>query len=291
MNSMTGFGKAERKSADGAIVVEVSTVNNRFLEFSLRAPRQFSGLEARVREQIQSALSRGKVNVHINYDRRHSEYGEYHFNDVAADAYLKQIKAYQKKRKLSGEVSISDLLSLPEVSRAPQDDLSDNQIWKVLKPALVDALAELSKMRKREGGKLAADMRTRLKRIGTELKKIEKLAKSTVSERRDKLRERVAELLNGSEMNKQRLEEEISLLAERTDISEEITRMFAHLKHFDADLKKTDAVGRRLNFLLQEMNREVNTIGSKSANLNVSEKVISLKEEIEKIREQVQNVE
>ena len=290
MKSMTGFGKASASGGGASYAVEVSAVNNRFLEFSFRMPRHLSALEAPARGLIQKKLSRGKISVHISQDRSGAA-EQYVFNARAAEVYLKQLRAFRRKHKLAGDVQLSDLLSLPDINRPAFDEVSDAALWKQVKPAVEKALDNLTRMREREGKKLALDMARRIKRIGDELKKIEKSSVSSVKSYRERLRQRLHELLEGAEVDRRRLEEEVALLAERTDITEEITRLRSHLEQFNRDLTQDKPVGRRLNFLLQEMNREVNTIGSKSQEFAISKRVIGLKEEIEKIREQVQNVE
>lgn len=291
MNSMTGFGKAQIKTADALYTVELSSVNSRFLEFTFRTPRSLSGLEPKIRDLIQTKIRRGKLNVAINYERAHQEHGQYIFNQQAADSYLKQLRAYQKKRKLAGEIGVIDLLSIPDIVRAPGQDIGDAALWKSLKKAVGDALNEMLKMRQKEGAALAADLKKRLRLIISDLKKIENISAGSARAHRDRILERVNQLLDGPEINRQRLEEEVALLCERADITEEITRLKSHLDQFRAALDVKDSVGKRLNFILQEMNREVNTIGSKALIIDISKLVIGLKEEIERIREQVQNVE
>ncbi|MCH7879031.1 MAG: YicC family protein [candidate division Zixibacteria bacterium] len=291
MNSMTGFGKAQIKTADALYTVELSSVNSRFLEFTFRTPRNLSGLEPKIRDLIQTKIRRGKLNAAINYERAHQEHGQYIFNQQAADSYLKQLRAYQKKRKLAGEIGVIDLLSIPDIVRAPGQDIGDAALWKSLKKAVGDALNEMLKMRQKEGAALAADLKKRLRLIISDLKKIENISAGSARAHRDRILERVNQLLDGPEINRQRLEEEVALLCERADITEEITRLKSHLDQFRAALDVKDSVGKRLNFILQEMNREVNTIGSKALIIDISKLVIGLKEEIERIREQVQNVE
>jgi uncharacterized protein (TIGR00255 family) len=291
MNSMTGFGRAEAKTTAGVYSVEVSAVNNRFLEVSFRTPRHLSALEGKIRGLLQKALERGKVNLLVNFDRAHSNSSETLFNESAALAYLKQIRAFQRKHKIAGEVTVTDLLSIPEVVRGNQNESSDVDLWKALSPALEKAVAQLKTMREREGKRLAKDMLSRIKTIVSGVKSIEKKSGKVMVEYRQRMEQRLQDLLDGVELDKRRLEEEVALLAEKSDICEEITRLKSHIREFTDASKSSKPVGKRLNFILQEMNREVNTIGSKSASGLISSEVIQLKEEIERIREQVQNVE
>ncbi|MFQ5607139.1 MAG: YicC/YloC family endoribonuclease [Candidatus Zixiibacteriota bacterium] len=291
MNSMTGFGKAEIRACGALYSVELSSVNSRFLELTFRTPRNLSALESKIRELIQARLRRGKIVISINYERAHDDHGQYVFNHQAADAYLKQLRSYQKKRKLAGDVQVADLLVIQDVVRAPSQEFTDAALWKSLKKAVSASVTKMIVMRRREGAKLAADLKKRLRLIRTDLKKIENLSGGSAADYREKIQTRIGELVDGPEINRQRLEEEVAYLCERADISEEITRLRSHLDQFDAALKSSDTVGKRLNFILQEMNREVNTIGSKASCAEISHLVIGLKEETERIREQAQNVE
>ncbi len=288
---MTGFGRAEVKTKEGVYSVEVSAVNNRFLEVSFRTPRHLTALEGKIRAMLQKSLERGKVNLLVNFERAHSNSNEALFNENAAVAYLKQIRAFQRKHKIGGEVTVADLLSIPEVVRGSQNETSDVDLWKALSPALEKAVERLKTMREREGKRLAKDMAGRIKIILAGVKSIEKKSGKVMAEYRQRLEQRLEDLLGGVEFDKRRLEEEVALLAEKSDVCEEITRLKSHLREFSDALKSTKPIGKRLNFILQEMNREVNTIGSKSASGLISSEVIQLKEEIERIREQVQNVE
>ncbi len=291
MKSMTGFGRAEAKTSEGAYSVEISSVNNRFLDVSFRMPRLLSSLEGKIRGLIQKTIERGKVNVMVNFERAHSTSGQALFNEEAAAAYLKQIRAFQRKHRLSGEIKVTDLLTIPEVVRGNQENRNDSDLWKALSPALEKALERFKTMREREGKRLSSDMLGRLKKIVSGVKSIEKKSGKVMVEYRQRMESRLQELLNGADLDKRRLEEEVALLAEKSDICEEITRLKSHIDEFTSAVKSSKPVGKRLNFILQEMNREVNTIGSKSASGLISSEVIQLKEEIERIREQVQNVE
>ncbi len=291
MKSMTGFGRAEAKTSGGVYSVEVSAVNNRFLDVSFRMPRHLAANEGKIRALIQKSLERGKVNILVNFERSHSGAGQSLFNEDAALAYLKQIRAFQRKHKLSGDINVTDLLAIPEVVRGGQESRNDNDLWKLLSPALEKALAGLRTMREREGKRLKSDMLGRLKKIVTGVKRIDKKSDKVMVEYRQRMERRLHELLNGAQLDKRRLEEEVALLAEKSDICEEITRLNSHIDEFTDAAKSSKPIGKRLNFILQEMNREVNTIGSKSASGMISSEVIQLKEEIERIREQVQNVE
>jgi len=291
MKSMTGFGRAEQNSKFGRFTVEIASVNNRFLESSVRLPRPFASLEPLIREQVVAAVSRGKINLSVNLVEPEDDPHKALINMAAARAYYRQLRRLRKDLNLKEEISIRDLLLLPEVTRPERVEPDLETVQKLLSKVIAKALKALVAMRAREGKAMAADMAERLNTMSTYVGEIEKKSAGAVKVYAKKLTARIDELLSAPLRDSQRLEEEIAIFTDRTDIAEECLRFRSHVNQFRVTLKKSDAVGRRLNFILQEMNREVNTIGSKCSEFDISTDVISLKEEIEKIREQVQNVE
>ena len=288
---MTGFGRAEQDSRFGRFTIEITSVNNRYLESSIRLPRPFAALETRIRERVASAVSRGKINLTVNLAEPEDAPDKALINMGAARAYFRQLKKLSKELGIKHDVSVSDLLLLPEVTRPERAEPDLETVYKALGKVIDRAVKALVAMRAREGKAMAADMAERLKSMTTVIGEIEKKTEGAVATYAEKLTERINELLSAPVRDSQRLEEEIAIFADRTDIAEECLRFRSHIDQFRRTLKKSEAVGRRLNFILQEMNREVNTIGSKCSVFDISSDVISLKEEIEKIREQVQNVE
>lgn len=291
MNSMTGFGKAEVKAKSGKMTVEISSVNNRYLEISQRLPRQFFSLEPKLRDLIGSKISRGKVSIYVGFDDSDGSLEQYHINKSAIKAYYRQLSSLKKELKLDGELSMRDLLLLPEVAKPEDVSLDETAVWKELKKVTEKALDGLLDMRKKEGLTMARDMKKRLAVLLKQAKQIQKMTANAVDTYREKLTQRVEELLVHPLPDNTRIEEQIALMAEKTDISEECTRFISHLEQYGETLSSAEPVGKRLNFILQEMNREANTIASKSTDLGISTMVITIKEEIEKIRELVQNVE
>ncbi|MCP4683942.1 MAG: YicC family protein [bacterium] len=291
MKSMTGFGRAEQNSRLGRFTVEIASVNNRFLESSIRLPRPFGALETQIREQVTAAVSRGKVNLSVNLVEPEDAPDKALINMAAAKAYYRQLRQLRKDLGLKDDIAIRDLLLLPEVTRPERVEPDLETVQKLLSKVIAKALKALVAMRAREGKALASDMADRLKTMSTVIGEVERKSAGAVKIYADKLANRIDELIAAPMRDSQRLEEEIAIFADRTDIAEECLRFRSHISQFNVTLKKREAVGRRLNFILQEMNREVNTIGSKCSEFEISADVISLKEEIEKIREQVQNVE
>jgi uncharacterized protein (TIGR00255 family) len=290
MKSMTGFGKAENRSKLGNFLVEVSSVNNRYLEVSTRLPRQFMVLESRIKEYLTDHVERGKLSVFVGYEVSADSGNGYTINKEAARAYHKHLLSLKKELKLGGDIEIEDLLQFPAVIEAGRETYDDDAVWAVLKKALTKAVDGLLAMRTKEGEVMAKDMDKRLTRMEKCVEQIEKDAAVGVTKYRDRLQKQVEDLL-ARPVDPGRLEMEVAMLAEKTDISEECTRFHSHLGQYWQALKSKDSIGKRLNFILQEMNREANTMSSKSTELEITKAVISLKEEIEKLREMAQNVE
>jgi len=291
MNSMTGFGRAEQKTKYGKFIIEVSSVNSRFLDYYIKLPRQFSALENKIRELIGDKLYRGKINLNIDIEDNDTALGQYNINMKAAKVYHKQLRAAQKELKLAGEITIHDLLLLPDIALPEIKDYDLDSTWNSMKKVIGKALTALVAMRTQEGRALAKEMNQRLDVMSQSVRDIELKTVDAVKIYREKLTRRINELLEGHERDTLRLEEEIVLFADRTDITEELSRLKIHIDQFRKTLTIKGQIGKRLNFILQEMNREANTIGSKSSEFSISSNVISLKEEIEKLREQVQNIE
>lgn len=291
MNSMTGFGRAEQDTPQGRLSVELSSVNSRFMELSVRLPRSLYALEPKVRELLTPQIERGKLNVYVNLGESEIDGSQPLINVKVARAYARQLTKLKKDMKLSGELSVSDLLAVPEIMRPEKSEPEADKFEKVVLKLIGKAVKELKAMRQAEGKAMATDMQGRLDSMSPLIGQIEKRSRTAVEERTTRIKERVKELLEGQEPDGLRMEEEIAILAERSDVAEECTRLRSHIEQFDSALKSKEAVGRRLNFILQEMNREVNTIGSKCSDFDISSVVIQLKEEVERIREQVQNVE
>jgi uncharacterized protein (TIGR00255 family) len=291
MKSMTGYGHAELKTKLGKIIVEISSVNSRFLDYYIKLPRQLSPLEIKIKELVAAKISRGKVNINVELEDAEAAPGKYTINEKAVREYYRQIKTLQKSLKLPGEITIRDLLILPDVAEPELLTYDLDDIWKKLKKVVDKALGEMIAMREQEGRALAQDMQGRLKQMDKTAADIEKNAVNAVEIYREKLTRRIRELLETPLAEGNRLEEEVILFADRTDITEELTRLRIHIEQFGKTLKQKDQIGKKLNFILQEMNRETNTIGAKCSEFAISTQVIHLKEEIEKLREQVQNIE
>ncbi len=291
MLSMTGYGKAEYKKRKLSVSVEMSSVNSRYLEFVFRLPKQITFLEPGLRELISSRISRGKITVSVNYLDLGSGLEKLVVNESLANEIHSRLAALKKKYKLAGEIEVAHFLSVPEIFNVEKDVDIENVVWPIVKTATNRALKELVKMRRTEGGNLKKDLIQRLNQLERQIRKIEKLAPTNVSIYREKLEKKIRDVLIDNTINGNRLEEEVAYMAERADITEECVRFTSHLKQFRETIELGGSIGKRLNFLLQELNREANTVGAKAAGTEIPKIVLNLKEEIEKMREQVQNVE
>lgn len=292
MRSMTGFGRGSVSDETFSINVELKTVNNRFLDISLRLSGELQALEGTIKRIIGERLTRGRVEVNLQYDRN-SEIN-YELNRPMINGFLKAMKQMQDEFSLSGEPDINVIAKLPNVVVPRKDDLKAGFIDGI-ETALNLALDDLEKMREIEGASLKEDLATLLDDIEKRLPLIESESANVAEEYRQRLAKRIGEMLAKSEsqieMDQGRLVQEIAYLSDRSDISEEITRLKTHIEHFRSIMDEHKEIGKRLDFLTQELNREANTITSKTGNMTVKENALQIKSDIEKIREQVQNIE
>jgi uncharacterized protein (TIGR00255 family) len=289
--SMTGFGRGEARKGGITISVELRTVNNRFLEVSSRLPRSLSLRENDVKELIRRRISRGKVNVIANVEREGNGSAGLGINSSAAKSYYKLLVQLRKTLKLKETVKLEHMLQFSEIFEQQEIGGTDEKEWEVLQESLEAALEALAEMRRAEGGELERDFRARIALLDEKLSEIGRLSVEQVPAERIRLRERVSQLIDKTPVDEGRLELELALLADRLDVTEECVRFRSHNKFFLEALTLPDPAGRKLNFLIQEMNREANTIGSKSSATEIAHLVVSMKEELEKIREQLQNIE
>jgi len=292
IESMTGYGRAEA-SVDGArLEVEVRAVNNRFFDLVVRLPRVLNALEPQVKEVVQAEVSRGRVSVSVSLDEGSEAAEQIDFDPATAEATIAFLKKMKKRFNLAGEIDVATLVSFPEIVKRRRKTWGEEELWPLAEKLLKKALADFNKMRRAEGKALAKDLKMRLGLLDRELGKIEKRSPLRAKEAKEQMRKRVNELLNGEgRLSEERLAVEISLLADRLDCTEEVVRFRSHNAQFHGCLDEGAAMGKRLNFLLQEMHREANTIGSKANDAEIAKSAIILKEEVEKIREQIQNIE
>lgn len=290
--SMTGFGDARRQEGGRAVAVEVRTVNNRFLKVSIRLPDVYVAFEADVEKLVRSSVARGTVNVSVRLERL-AELGRYRIDPEMLAAYAEQSQSAATRLGLPLQ-GLNALLTLPGVIVERNDRGEDAATdWPLVESAIREALRKLDAFRRAEGGSMAEELQANLALLETELDAIAGQAPAVVRDYRDKLHDRITELLKGTEasVGPTDLIREVSLFADRADINEEITRLRSHLDQFRAFLDDKQSQGRKLDFLTQELFREVNTIGSKANNVAIAHRVVEMKAAVEKIREILQNIE
>lgn len=293
IKSMTGFGRAEASDEGRRVAVEVRSVNGRYGEYSVRLPRTLSALEPRLRRLLQQRVARGTVSLAISLSREDKS-GLPVVDLEAARHYRDLLKGLKKELKLGGKVDLRTLVRFSDIFTAQEAQADEVEGWHMVRGPLEQALSSLDEMRRNEGGRLQAELEKRLARIEKGLALITKLAPRRAAEGRRALQERIAKALPASSRDPElarRLAQEAALMADRLDVTEECVRLKSHLQAFRAAMKSPQPVGKKLDFLLQEMNREANTIGSKANHSGIAQASVSLKEEIEKMREQAQNIE
>lgn len=291
---MTGYGAAEARTDAGRWVVEARSVNHRFLEVSVRLPRELGALEDRVRAVVGGRVSRGRIEVAVLKDDPSPRARSVRIDVELARRYAEAVRELQRVLEAPDAVPLSVLLSLPDVVRVETEREDPEAAWTAIAPAVDAAVENLVAMRRAEGQRLARDLLRRLDRLETLADQVASRADRVVEDYARRLRRRIGELLRaagGAEVDDARLAVEVALFAERADISEEITRLRSHFAHMRFLLDGRGPVGRKLEFLLQEIGREVNTIGSKATDLAITQAVLEMKSQLESLREQVANVE
>ena len=292
MKSMTGYGHGATVGEDFSVSVDLKTVNNRFLDVHLRLGGELTSLEPLIKRRIGSRLSRGRVDVTITFER--TSQVAYELNRPLISGYVSALREMQREFEISGELDINVLARLPGALQPTRDGLDENMVAGI-NLAIDEALSELERMREQEGEALRKEMRERVDRIESLVPLIEQAASALIETYRTRLQKRIGELLTREgglvELDPSRMAQEVAYLADRSDVSEEMTRLRSHLSQFREALDATSETGKMLDFLLQELNREANTTLSKSTELSIKEAALAMKAEVEKLREQVQNVE
>jgi len=290
--SMTGYGQGKAKNQEMSIVIDLKSVNNRYLDLNIRMPRKFNPFEDDLKEQIKRHLVRGKVDVFINIERSNREDLVITPDMPLLERYVRAYEAVNEAFGLKDPVSLSLLTRVPEALIIEDRALDEDATKKLLLEAVDMALSEMKIMRKTEGEKLTLDILDKTDKMNLVLQQIEQVSATIPQRHKEKMLERIKDLLDQVEdFDEDKLNMEVAIFADRKDINEEIVRLKSHFDQVRSLMASREAVGRKLDFLLQEMNREVNTIGSKSPDYDISNQVVELKSYLEKIREQAQNIE
>lgn len=293
IKSMTGYGVAERDLPLGKVAVEVRSLNHKYLDISLRFPRGFFILEPKVRDLVKKGVSRGRVDLTMRVDPSVSTVPRYRLeaDTSLAEEYIRLLEVIKEKFGLKGEVTVDHIAGVREIVPFFEVKEDTELYWEEIASVTKQALRALDESRRKEGEALEADLRKRLEEVRKLMEEIKGRTPLVVDAYRERLRERVRALLEGSDFDERRFHQEVAYFAERSDVSEEVIRMESHMRQFESKLKEEGPAGRGLDFIIQEMNREANTIGAKATDAEIAHKVIELKSELEKMREQAQNIE
>lgn len=291
IRSMTGYGRGEAVLHDRTITVELRAVNNRYLDCTVKIPRLYVFAEEAIKSCVQKQVGRGKVDVFVSIDATAADKIDVSLNKPVADGYYQALKQMQAAYGLTDDISVSLLSRFPDVFLVEKEQGDADVIAGDIVQVLTQALADFNAMREREGEKLAQDIQGRAQTIAGLVSQVEERSPQTVAEYREKLRQRMQEVLENTQLDESRILTEAALFADKVAVDEETVRLRSHLDQLGQMLEQGGAIGRKLDFLIQEFNREANTIGSKCSDVALARVVVELKGEIEKIREQVQNIE
>lgn len=291
IKSMTGFGKGEYEKDGIYASVELKSVNHRYFEFNCRAPRAYQFLEEKLKSFVFGKVSRGKIDAFVTLRLGDAEKVEISVNHSYAEPYFKALRDLKNTYSLDGEITVDSVVSNPEIFTVTNEQADETLVWEYVKNAAESALEMFVDMRKKEGQKLASDVRTKIDNILGSVEFIENESPNTVKAYRERIELKMRELLQDKQIDEQRLLTETAVFADKTAVDEETVRLRSHMSQVLEMLESAEPVGRKLDFIVQEMNREANTIGSKSQNLQIARAVVDIKSEIEKIREQIQNIE
>lgn len=291
IRSMTGYGRAQDTVDGMSITVEIKSVNHRYFEFSSRVPRAYGFIEEKLKSYVQSRISRGKTECFVQIESLEDEAAEVTVNHSLAAGYFQALREIADKYDVRNDISVSTLTRFNDILTVHKAEADEEKIWNAVRSVLEKAVDSFIDMREHEGVKLREDINSRADLILTYVEFIEERSPQTVKEYNDKLVARMKEILGDVHIDEQRILTEAAVFADKVAVAEETVRLRSHIDQLKAFLDSKDAIGRKMDFLVQEMNREANTIGSKAQDVEIASKVIDIKAEIEKIREQVQNIE
>lgn len=292
IKSMTGFGRSDSQVVDKYFQVELKSVNHRYMDISIKLPKKFTYLEESIRKVIKTHIQRGRIEVYITYESVGESDVKVDVDMPLAQEYLNALLKLENELSVQNDITTSLIARFPDVIKVEKKEENEEEIWQCLQDALNGAITKLVAMRKEEGNKLKEDLLKRLGKTSDFLAQIKDRSPIIVGEYRQKLMDRIKEIVDEEfVLDDGRIAAEVALFADKSNITEEIVRLYSHINQFRKTLEEDDAIGRKLDFLLQEMNREANTIGSKANDLIIANLVINIKSEFEKMREQVQNIE
>lgn len=291
LKSMTGYGRREVVTEGKKVLVEIKSVNHRYSDYNIKVQRHLGFLEDKIRKYVSSAVTRGKVDIYLNVESYETADKEITLNKPLAENYIKVLYQLRDEFGLKDDITVSNVARNQELFQTERVEEDEEQLWNTVKSVLDGALGDFVEMRKREGERIEKDLCERIAYMGTLVKTIEERSPQTVKEYSDRLYEKIKDVLDGREIDEGRILTEVAIYADKVAVNEETVRLGSHFAEFDEIINSGEPAGRRLDFLIQEINREVNTIGSKASDIEIAKTVVTLKGEIEKLREQIQNIE
>ena len=291
IKSMTGYGRHQATVGGMDITVEIRSVNHRYYEFSARITKGYGFLEEKIKSYLQSLVSRGKIDVYVGIDTVDAVTAEILVNHSLAQGYLQAFHELAERYGIQNDVTVNTLARIPDLLTVHKAQESEDAVWANVQPVLAEAAARFVSMREREGERMRADVAARMESIAAMVEQVEQRSPQTVAEYREKLRAKLEEVLESFQLDEQRLLTEAAIYADRVAVDEETVRLRSPLEEMGQMLASGEPIGRKLDFVVQEVNRETNTIGSKAQDTEIARLVIEMKAEIEKIREQIQNIE
>ncbi len=291
IKSMTGYGRAQNVIDGRDITVEIKSVNHRFFEFSARTPRIYGYLDEKIKKFLQGKIARGKVEVSVQIINPEAQGTNVEINYALAESYAKALREMADRLNIKDDLSISVMTRFSDLFTVQKEHEDEDAVWNAVESVLNEALEKFVKMRTDEGEKMREDVLSRLIFIEESVTKVESLSEQTVSAYREKLYNKIKEVLSDKTIDEQRILTEAAIFSEKIAVDEETVRLKSHINQFRSIVQSSEPVGRKLDFLVQEINRETNTIGSKASDLSITKLVVDMKSEIEKIREQIQNIE
>ncbi|MBU5306688.1 YicC family protein [Clostridioides mangenotii] len=290
--SMTGFGRGEYKDDNYYFLVECKTINHKYADINIRMPRKILFLEEKVRNSVKNYIRRGRADIYIKFEVIGNEDISLKLDEDLAAQYVDILKRIKDKFDLSDDISVMSVAKFPDVVSTEEKEEDEDLIWSKLNEAIEESFTRLKEMRTEEGNKLAEDIVMRCDYLSKYIEEIEGFSDRVVEDYREKLNTRISDLVEDpSVIDESRLAQEVAIYADKSSITEEIVRFKSHIDQLKKTVIKNESIGRKIDFLIQEMNRETNTIGSKSSDLNITNLVVEVKSELEKIREQIQNIE
>lgn len=291
VRSMTGYGRGEAVDSSLAITVELKSVNHRFFECSLRCPRQFSSMEDKLKAYIQSRVARGKIDVFVSCEFGNDNTDKLVVDEQFADEYIAALRSLQKKYHLKNDISVMSVAKNDNIFTVTRQKLDEEKAWELLQAATADAVDAFIAARETEGKRLSDDVLSRCDTILSKVAIVEERSPETEREYRERIEKKISDLLQGADIDHQRIVTETAIFADHIAVSEETVRLRSHIAHLKDLFSEGGVIGKKIDFIVQEMNRETNTIGSKCQDIEIAKTVVDMKSEIEKIREQIQNIE